>query len=112
MNERYEKRLAELRDLGPKAAKAKAVMVKLEEGKKGMLAVLMKEYAAKGFDTAVAQEREARADKRMEDMIENWGNAVEEYESARWELEVARMGVSLIQTEAANERVERRGYGA
>jgi len=112
VNERYEKRLDELRKLGPKAAKAKAVMVKLEEGKKSTLAVLMKEYAAKGFDAANAQEREARADQRMIDLVEQWGNAVEDYESARWELEVARLGVSLIQTEAANERVERKGYGA
>ena len=112
MRQDYEKRLHELRKLGAEAAKAKAVMVKLEEGKKSTLAVLMKKYAALGFDAANAQEREARADPQMIELIEQWGNAVEIYESARWELEIAKMGVSLIQTEAANERVERKGYSA
>lgn len=107
-----EKRLHQLRELGKVAAKAKATMVKLEEGKRSTLAILMKEYAAKGYDAANAQEREARADQRMLDLIETWGVAVEQYESARWELEVAKLGVSLIQTAAANERVERKGYGA
>jgi hypothetical protein len=106
-----EKRLHQLRELGKQAAKAKSDMVKAEEGKKSLLAVLMKEYSMKGFDAANAQEREARADQRMHDMIEAWGTSVEIYESARWELEVAKLGVSLLQTVSANERIERRGYG-
>ena len=106
-----EKRLHQLRELGKVAAKAKSDMVKAEEGKRSLLAVLMKEYAAKGYDAANAQEREARADKRMHDMIEAWGTSVEIYESARWELEVAKLGVSLLQTQAATQRVEMMAYG-
>jgi hypothetical protein len=106
-----EKRLHELRNLGKAAAEAKRKMVVAEEGKKGMLAVLMKEYATKGFDSAAAQEREARADPRMQQFIEAWGISVELYESARWELEVAKIGVSAYQTLEATRRVEMRGYG-
>jgi site-specific recombinase len=107
-----EKRLHQLRELGKVAAKAKSDMVKLEEGKRSTLAILMKKYAAQGIDAANAQEREARADPEMLALIQTWGDAVEIYESARWELEVAKLGVSLIQTAAANERIERKGYGA
>ena len=64
-----EKRLHQLRELGKEAAAAKKVMVKMEEGKKSTLAILMKEYATKGFDAANAQEREARADPRMLELI-------------------------------------------
>lgn len=106
-----ERRLQQLRDLGKKAASAKKNMVMAEEGKKSILATLMKEYATKGFESAVAQEREARADSRMQQFIEAWGISVEEYESARWELEVAKIGVSAYQTLEATRRVEMRGYG-
>lgn len=106
-----EKRLTELRLMGKEAAKAKSVMVKMDEGKKSLLAVLMKEYAAKGITAANAQEREARADKRMADMIEQWGEAVEQYESARWQLEVAKLGVDLLRTIEASKRAEYKGYG-
>lgn len=109
--ESVEKRLKDLRELGYKAAKAKMNMVKAEEGKKSILATFMKEYAAKGFDSAAAQEREARADPRMQEFIDAWGFAVEEYESARWELEVAKIGVSAYQTLEATRRVEMKGYG-
>lgn len=107
-----EKRLHQLREMGAHAAKAKRDMVTAEEGKKSMLAILMKKYAAMGITAANAQEREARADPEMMAFIEAWGVAVEAYESARWQLEVAKLGVSLIQTAEANERVERKGYGA
>lgn len=109
--EAVEKRLDELRKLGQEAAAAKKEMVMSEEGKKGMLAILMKEYASKGFESAVAQEREARADPRMSQFIEAWGIAVEKYESARWELEVAKIGVSARQTLEATRRAEMKGYG-
>ena len=109
--DRVEKRLAELRELGERAAKAKREMVMAEEGKKGMLAVLMKEYAANGFDSPVSHELEARADSRMEQFIEAWVCAVELYESARWQLEVAKIGVSAYQTLEATRRVEMKGYG-
>ena len=106
-----EKRLHQLRELGKQAAKAKSDMVKLEEGKRSTLAILMKKYAAMGIDAANAQEREARADPEMLKLIETWGTAVEIYESARWELEVAKLGVSLLQTQAATQRVEMMAYG-
>jgi hypothetical protein len=106
-----ERRLDELRKLGDQAAKAKKILVMAEEGKKSKLAVLMKKYAAKGFDSAVAQEREARADPEMAQFIEAWGIAVEEYESARWQLEVAKIGVSAWQTVEATKRAEMKGYG-
>lgn len=106
-----ERRLQELRNLADRAAKAKRVLVMMEEGKKSTLAVLMKRYAAKGFDSAAAQEREARADPEMNDMINAWGDAAEEYESARLHLEVAKMGIQVWQTIESSRRAEMKGYG-
>ena len=107
-----EQRLHQLRQLGEQYARAKAATVKIEEGKKSTLAVLMKKYEAKGITTAVAQEREARADPEYMKMLESLETAVYESESARWQLEVAKLGVEVWRTKQANDRVERKGYGA
>lgn len=106
-----ERRLAELRALGREYAKAKSDAVKMEEGKKSKLAVLMKRYATKGFDSAAAQEREARADPEFQEYLEAWAVAVETAESARWQLEVAKIGVEIRRTMEATRRAEMSGYG-
>ena len=106
-----EKRLQELRDLVDVAAKAKRVIASMEEGKKSKLAVLMKAYEIRGYKTAVSQEREARADPEFTDSLESYYDAVEQYESARLKLEVAKMGIQVWQTLEASKRAEMKGYG-
>lgn len=112
MSEKAEARLQELREMSEGYAKAYAERNFLEEYKKSKLAMLMKQMEAKGFTTAAAQEREARAHDEYIKLLDDLKFATEESEKLRWHLEVAKMGVAVWQTQNANERAERRAYGA
>jgi hypothetical protein len=112
MSERAEQRLAELRQMSEEFAKAYAERNYLEEMKKSKLAILMKRAEVEGHKTAAAQEREARADAEYLVLLEGLKIATEISEKLRWHLEVAKLGVAVWQTQQANERAERRGYGA
>lgn len=92
-------------------AKAKAEVVYLEEYKKSKLAILQKQYAH-DYPSNAAQEREARADKEYLKLLEGLKVATERAEKLRWELQISMTGANLWQTLQANERAERRGYGA
>lgn len=105
-----ERRLTEFRMLADKASKAKRIIAMMDEGKKSKLAVLMKKYLKEGFDSAVAQEREARADPEFIQFLEAYYDAVEQYESARLQLEVAKMGIQVWQTMESSRRVEMKAY--
>ena len=107
-----EKRMQELRTLGADYAKAKAQVEYIDEFKKTKLAMLMQEAEAKGHKTAVAQEREARTHPEYIDLLDSYRAAVEVAEKCRWELKVAEIGVEVWRTQQANERNERKGYGA
>jgi hypothetical protein len=72
----------------------------------------MKEYELQGFKTAAAQDREARADAKYLQMLIDLRTATEISEKLKWELEILRLGVAVWQTTQANERIERKGYGA
>jgi hypothetical protein len=106
-----ETRLNELRELAKTYAKAQSQRVYLEEFKKSRLAQLMKRYESQ-YPTAAAQEREARADPQYIELLDGLRVATEEAERARWELKIAEWGVDLWRTKQANDRAERRGYGA
>ena len=112
MSERAEARLAELRQMSEEFATAYAERTYIEEFKKSKLAILMKKAEAAGFSTVAAQDREARADKEYLDLLNALKIAVEKSERLRWHLEVAKLGVAVWQTENANQRAERRAYGA
>lgn len=110
--EKAEARLGELRSKSADYAQAYAERNWLEELKKSKLAVLMKEAEARGYTSAAAQEREARADDTYLDLLLDLKKATELSERLRWELEIAKLGVAVWQTQNANERAERRAYGA
>lgn len=112
MSERAEQRLAELRSMSDEFATAYAERIYLEEFRKSLLAILMKEAEAAGYSSAAAQEREARAGQRYLDLLSGLKEATEKSERLRWHLEVAKLGVAVWQTQQANERAERKGYGA
>lgn len=112
MSDKAEMRLAELRSMSEEFATAYADKAYLEEFRKSKLAMLMKDAEVAGFSSAAAQEREARASKEYVDLLENLRTATEKSERLRWHLEVAKLGVAVWQTTQANERVERRAYGA
>lgn len=112
MSDRTEQRLADLRQMSEDFAKAYAERNYLEEMKKSQLAILMKRAEVDGHKTAAAQEREARASTEYLDLLKGLRVATEISERLRWHLEVAKLGVAVWQTQQANERAERKGYGA
>ena len=112
MYEKAEARLAEMRDKSAIYAKAVAEKNYLEKFRESQLAILMKDYETLGHKTAAAQEREARADSKYTGVLESLRTATEISEKLRWELEILKLGVAVWQTTQANERIERKGYGA
>lgn len=102
----------ELRALGRKAAKARAEREYLDEFKKSKLAILMSEAEQAGVTTVAAQEREARRHPDYLALLDGLKQAVEECEGCEWDLRIALKGADLWQTKQANERAERRAYGA
>lgn len=111
MSESIERRLNELRDIAGKYSKAAAEKTYLEEFRKSKLAILQKRYMH-DYDSVAAQEREARADREYLQLLDGLKAAVEEEQKLYWELQIARMGAGLWQTQQANMRIERKGYGA
>jgi non-homologous end joining protein Ku len=106
-----ERRLGELRAKSEEFAAAFATRSYLDEYKKSLLAVLMQRAEEAGHKTTAAQEREARAAKDFIDHLEAYRVSVEQSERLRWELEVAKLGIAVWQTQSANERLERKTYG-
>lgn len=111
MTNPIEARLNELRILAGKYANAQANREYLDNFRHSKLAILMKTFDP-NFPTAAAQEREARAHPEYLLLLEGLRAATEEAERCRWELKIAEMGAGLWQTKCANERAERKGYGA
>jgi hypothetical protein len=86
-------------------AAAKANRIQLEEGRKSMKAVLMKQS---GVDSIGAQEREAYADPEYREYLKGLAASVEEEEKLRWMLEAAKLRIEVYRTESANQRMEGR----
>lgn len=112
MSDKAEARLQELREMSESYAKAYGERNYLEEFKKSKLAILMKEIEARGVTAVTAQDRDARAHPEYLKLLDDLKAATIESEKLRWHLEVAKMGVAVWQTQNANERAERRAYGA
>ena len=112
MSDKTEARLAELRRMSDEFATAYAERIYLEEFRKSKLALLMRKAEMDGHKTTAAQEREARAHEEFLDLLIDLKTATEKSEKLRWNLEVAKMGIAVWQTENANQRAERRAYGA
>jgi len=110
MSDQLEKRLQELRDQADRYAKAKADQVYLEHFRKSKLAMLMKDYATKGFDTVNAQEREARCNPEYLEILEGLRDATEIAERESWHLRIAMQGSSLWQSMEATKRAEMQAY--
>ncbi|CAB4195554.1 hypothetical protein UFOVP1298_26 [uncultured Caudovirales phage] len=112
MSDKAEARLNELRITSKDFSEAMGLRNYLEEFKKSKLALLMKDAEARGFTSAAAQEREARAHEEYLDLLIDLKTAFIDSERLRWELEITKLGVAVWQTTNANERAERRAYGA
>lgn len=105
-NEALERRFHELEKQSRVYAAAKAQMTYLAEFRKSQLAILMKKYAARGVETAVAQDREARADPEYLQVLEGLKDATEIAERERWALRIAEMGFEGWRTLEATKRAE------
>lgn len=84
-------------------AKAKAERIYLEEYRKSLKAILMKE----SMESAVnAQEREAYSDSQYLKLLAGLRAAVEIEEKLRWDLIAAQARIEIWRTEQANARAE------
>jgi hypothetical protein len=107
-----EELIHQFRNLADKYAPAKANREYLEEYKKSLLALLMKDAEKKGFSSATAQEREARADPRYIEQLEVLKQAVHDEEKLRYHMKATEIEIEVWRTREASARTERRMYGA
>jgi hypothetical protein len=89
----------------PKFAEAKAQRIYLEEFRKTKKALLMKEAMAKGFDSAVSQEREAYSHIEYADLLRGLMVAIEREETLKFMLVAAQMKADIWRSEQASERL-------
>jgi len=89
----------------PKYAEAKAQRIYLEEFRKTKKALLMKDAMSKGFDSAVAQEREAYAHYEYQELLQGLQVAIEKEETLKWKLTAAQMKSDIWRSEQASERL-------
>jgi len=89
----------------PKYAQAKAQRIYLEEFRKTKKALLMKEALEMGFESAVAQEREAYAHLEYADLLKGLMVAIEQEETLKWKLTAAQMKADIWRSEQASERL-------
>jgi hypothetical protein len=107
-----EKLLNDYRNLGQPYGQAKAKRVYLEEYKKSLLALLMKDAERKGVTSVSGQEREAYSRKEYIDHLGALETSVENEETKRFEIKRIEMEIEVWRTEQANERMERKAYNA
>lgn len=91
---------------GKKFAKAKAERTYLEEYRKSLKAILMQEAQVDGHQTSAAQEREAYADERYQDLLKGLKAAVEAEEEIRWGLVAAQARIDVWRSQEASNRQE------
>ena len=89
----------------PKYAVAKSQRIFLEEFRKTKKALLMKDAMTRGFDSAVAQEREAYAHPEYEELLHGLAAAILQEETLLWKLRAAQMKSDIWRSEQASERL-------
>lgn len=107
-----EELLERYRQLADRYAPARAQREYLDEYRKSMLSMLMKDAERAGYTSAVSQEREARASEQYLKMLDNLKEAVFQEEKIRYHLKAVELEIELYRTKSANQRAERRAYGA
>lgn len=112
MIDNMEEMLERYRQLGERYAEAKSTREYLDEYKKTCLALLMRQAEKNNFTTAVSQEREARASDEYQKQLLELKLAVHEEEKTRYHLKAVEIEIEVWRTKSANERAERRAYGA
>jgi hypothetical protein len=111
-NERIEALLTQYRSMADDYAGARANRSYLDEFKKSLIAMLMKESERNGCKTTSSQERDALADARYAAHLDALRIAVEREERLRYFVKQIEMEIEVWRTEQANERFERKAYAA
>lgn len=111
-DEQLESAMNYIRDNAKNYAKAKAERVQLQEFRKSKKSLLMIQAEREGHKTAAAQEREAYASEEYTDLLDAIKGAIEAEEFYRYRMKAAELKVDIWRTRAANQRAERKGYGA
>ena len=110
-----ESKLQKIRKIGENHAKAKSELARLEHGRKILLAVLMKKFMINSntgkLDSAVAQEREARASDEYKKHIDKLAEAVKEEAKWNWEKKLVEMNVEKWKAETISQMKEYKNYG-
>lgn len=94
-----------IREKAPLYGEAKGQRIYLEEFRKSLKALLMKDAMAMGIEAANAQEREAYSDPQYKSLLKGLAAAIEKEETLKWEIEAARLDVEIWRTKQANERM-------
>lgn len=112
MSERIEKLLNQYRGASDLFAQAKASRGYLDEYRKSLIALLMRDAESKGVKTSSAQERDALAHPSYTDHLSALRTATEREETLRYHIKQIEMEIEVWRTEQANERFERKAYAA
>lgn len=112
MDELIEKPLTYIRDKARPYAEAKAARVYLEQFRKTRKSQLFIEAEQKGVKTIAEREAYAYAHPEYLELLEGLRVAVQEEERLKLQITAAQLRIDLYRTEQANQRVERKGYGA
>lgn len=107
-----EELLERYRQLADRYAPARANREYIDEYKKSLLALLMKDAERNGATSAAAQERDSRAREEYLKLLDGLKAAVHEEEKIRYHLKAVEWEIEIWRTKQANERAERRAYGA
>ena len=110
-----ESKLQKIREIGENHAKAKSELARLEHGRKILLAVLMKKFMINSntgkLDSAVAQDREARASDEYKAHIDKLAEAVKEEAKWNWEKKLFEINYDRWKTETISQMKEYKNYG-
>lgn len=110
-DEKLEKAINFIRDKAADHAQAKANRIYLMLFRKSKKAILMANARVSGFESAVAQEREAYADDEYIELLKGIQAAVEQEELLRYQIKAAELKIEIWRTKEATRRKEINQYG-
>ncbi len=104
-----EKALNFIRDKAKSLAEAKANRVYLEQFRKSKKAILSK---SSGLKTGQEREDYAYSHPEYLELLEGLRTATEQEELLKYQMEAAKLKIEVWRSRNANERFEKRAYGA
>jgi len=107
-----EQLITQYREIAEKYAPARAKREYIEEYKKSLLSLLMKDAERNGATSAAAQERDGRARGEYLELLDGLREAVFEEEKLRYHMKATEIEIEVWRTREASARAERRMYGA